>query len=78
MKLQLIANWRSAWRMFSVQALAFIAFAQGVLAVLPASALYATVPFAAGTTWNDLLVALTIAAAVLGGLGRLIDQGIQT
>lgn len=72
--MKLIDNWRSAWRLFSVQALALIAFAQTVLAVVPPQYLNEKIAFT-DTTYGGVLVALTIAAAVIGGLGRLIDQG---
>jgi hypothetical protein len=73
--MKLIENWRSWYKMFSVQMLAVIAFVQGVLFVLPGSALDARVPFVE-LSWRDLGVAMTVAAAVLGGLGRLIDQNL--
>lgn len=69
----LIPNWKNAWRMFSVQALALIAFAQTVLAVMTPAMLESVVPFTA-LTYVDALSALTVLAAVLGGVGRLIDQ----
>jgi len=72
--MKLIDNWRSAWKLFSVQALAVIAFAQTVLAVVPPEYLNVKIAFT-DTTYGGVLVALTIAAAVIGGLGRLIDQG---
>lgn len=69
----LIENWRKAYKMFSVQALAVIAAAQAILAVVPADKLALHVPFT-GTSYAELLVGLSIAAAVLGAVGRLIDQ----
>lgn len=71
--MELISNWRVAYKMFSMQALAFIAFAQGVLAAVPPAYLATPLPFTT-TSYGQLLVAMTIIAAVLGGLGRLIDQ----
>ncbi len=76
--MKLVENARKFYRMFSIQALAFIGFVQSVLLVLPASKAQALIPFMGGASWADLGVALTIAAAVLGGLGRLIDQGSVT
>lgn len=75
--MKLISNWRDAWKMFSVQALALIAFAQTTLAVVPSEYLALTVPFTTSTTYSSLLVFLTIAAALIGGITRLIDQGIS-
>ena len=54
--MKLIENWRSWYKMFSVQMLAVIAFVQGVLFVLPGSALDARVPFVE-LSWRDLGVA---------------------
>lgn len=75
MKFALIDNWRQAWRMYSIKALGVIATAQASLALMPAHWLAARVPFMDGFTYADALVTLSIAAAVLGGIGRLIDQG---
>lgn len=72
--MRLIKNWPKAWRMFSVQALALIAFLQGVIAVLPESQMDATVPFTESVSWRDALVLLSVVAAVIGGIGRLIEQ----
>lgn len=71
--MELIENWRDGWRMFSVQALAFIAAVQSVLVVLPPDAMQARVPFV-DVTWHELAVALTIAAALIGAIGRLVKQ----
>lgn len=76
--MKLIPEARSWYRMFSVQALAFVAAMQGVLAVVPAELLLSHVPFAAAFTWRDVGVALTILAAVLGAIGRVVDQGVAT
>lgn len=73
--MKLVAEAKQWYRMFSVQMLALVAFIQGVLFVLPGSALDARVPFIE-LTWRDVGVALTVAAAVIGGIGRLIDQQI--
>lgn len=65
--MKLVADWKDAWRWFSVQAL-------GVLAALPL--VYATLPIEWQEWWRDaggqgtLIVVLSI-----GGIaGRLIDQ----
>lgn len=76
--MKLIDNWRDAPRMISVRALALIAAVQSVLAVVPNDYLDLVVPFTAATTWRGLAVALTIAAAAIGAIGRLIDQSIAT
>jgi hypothetical protein len=73
--MKLVPNWKQYYKAFSMQALAFIAFLQGVMVVLPASALDARVPFIE-MSYRDVGVALTVAAAILGGIGRLIDQKI--
>ena len=76
--MKFVDNARKFYRMFSIQALAFIGFVQSVLLVLPAEKSHALIPFTSASTWYDLGVALTIIAAVLGGFGRLIDQGQVT
>lgn len=72
--MKLIENWRSWYRMFSVQALLFIAGLQSILAVLPGDAQDSRLPFI-DLSYREVGVSLTIAAAVLGMLGRMIDQG---
>lgn len=73
--MQLVPNWKSYYKAFSMQALALIAFLQGVMVVLPTGALDAQVPFIE-MSYRDVGVACTVAAAILGGIGRLIDQQI--
>jgi hypothetical protein len=70
---RLVYNWRDWYKMFSVQALGVIAMLQGALAVLPYEALQAELPFT-DTTYGQVLVALSIATAVIGGIGRIVDQ----
>ena len=48
-----------------------------MLAVVPPQYLNEKVAFT-DTTYGGVLVALTIAAAVIGGIGRLVDQGSST
>lgn len=60
------------YKMFSVQALLVIAAVQSVLVVLPPATAAAVICY--GVTWRNLGVALTVTAAVLGAVGRLIDQ----
>jgi hypothetical protein len=74
----LIPNWRKWYRMFSVQALLVIGAIQSVLMVVGAGALAGAMPFLNGFTWGDFLSTLTIATAVLGAIGRVIDQGEVT
>jgi membrane protein YqaA with SNARE-associated domain len=70
---RLIGNWRSAWRMFSVQALAIIGAVQSVLLVVPPE-LLARPMLGLAFTWSDFGTAISIAAAAFGAAGRLIDQ----
>jgi len=72
--MKLIEDWRRAWRLFSMQALLIIAALQGILAALPQTALDTPLPGAPSVTWGSLLVACSVAAAIIGALGRLIDQ----
>ncbi len=71
--MKLIPEARRWWRMFSMRALAVIATLQGIVLTIPADTL--TKP-ALGTTltWMELNAGLTIAAAVIGGIGRLVAQ----
>jgi membrane protein YqaA with SNARE-associated domain len=71
--MRLIDNWRQAWRMFSVQALAIIGAVQSVLLVLPPETL-ARPALGLAFTWSDFGTAVTIASAAFGAVGRLIDQ----
>lgn len=73
--MKLIHNWRAAWRMFSVQALAAIAALQLAAASAPRGVMELPVPLMGGATYADALGWLTFAAAIVGGIGRLIDQG---
>jgi len=75
---KLIDNASKWYRMFSVQALLFIGVVQGIMAVLTPETMGAQIPFTDGFTYRDLGVSLTVAAAVIGGIGRLIDQGAAT
>lgn len=64
--MRLIPEWRKAWRMFSMQALALIAALPLVWAELPPE-ITAMVP----ASWRPWIMA----ALALGGMaGRLIDQ----
>lgn len=77
MKFRLISNWREAWKMISVQALLAIGGLQGIIAVLSPEALAASIP-GTGVTWGALGTAMTVSAAVIGAVGRIIDQGMST
>ena len=72
--MKLIDNWKKWYRMFSVQALLFIGALQSVLAALSPDALAALIPGTA-VTWGAFGAALTVLAAVVGAVGRLVDQG---
>lgn len=73
MTIKLIPDWRKSYRTYSMRAIAVIAALQSVLASLPPDR--AELVIGAGVTFADVLVYLTIAAAVIGGIGRIIDQG---
>lgn len=64
--MQLIPNWRQAWRMFSVQAQAVALAVMGAWQVMPDD-LRGRVP-----AWAVLTVAMVLLVA--GIIGRLIDQ----
>lgn len=66
-------DWRASLRLFSIQALLLIGVLQGTVAALPDSVLDLLIP---GTqvSWRALATALSVAAALLGGIGRLINQ----
>lgn len=63
MKLDLIPNWRSSWRWISTQALLFIGAIQTIAVAVP------------HPVSMKVLTGATIAAAVVGAVGRVIDQG---
>ena len=71
---KLVWNWKDAYRWFSMKALALIAAIQGVILAMPATWQGELVPWL-GVTWLSLLATLTVVAAVLGGVGRVVDQG---
>lgn len=64
--MNLIPEWRKAWRMVSVQAMAVAVAAQGAWVMLPAE-LQNQVP-----DWG--LKAITASILVLGMIGRLVKQ----
>lgn len=71
--MNLIENWREWYRMYSSQALMAIAAIQAALLALPQVWLQAHIPFT-GVAYFDVLVALSLAGAALGQLGRLVKQ----
>ncbi len=73
--MNLIPNWRKWYRMFSVQALLVIGGIQGVAAVLSTETLAGVIPFTVSFTWGSLVASMTVTAAILGAVGRLVDQG---
>jgi len=64
--MQLIDNWRKAWRMFSVQALALLAALPAVWMTLPED-----IKLMVPADWTKYLM---IAIALGGLVGRLIAQ----
>lgn len=61
----LIDEWRCAWRWLSVQIMALIAAAQGLLIFVPT-----VKDFIPQTVWHSIMTALAILAIV----GRIINQ----
>ena len=57
-----------------MQMLVVIGAVQSVLIVLTPEQAAAAVPLMGGATWHDLGVSLTVGAAILGAIGRLIKQ----
>lgn len=64
--MNLIPNWRRAWRMFSVQSMALAAAIQGTWPLLPDD-LKATLP-------TTLVHWVSVGLLLAGIAGRLIDQ----
>jgi hypothetical protein len=65
--MKLVSNAKSAWRWFSVQAMALAGALQGAWLALPPD-MQERVP-------GDIVDALTVSVLVLGIIGRLVDQG---
>ena len=74
--MKLISNWRSAPRMYSVQALACITTVQAALAYLSPEQLAAPMPLYPALTWAAAAQALTAFLGVTGTLARLIAQDL--
>lgn len=64
--MKLIANWKKAWRMLSVQAMALAGAVQGAWMFIP-DGMRSSIP-------ANVVQAVTIALLVLGVIGRLVDQ----
>ena len=67
--MQLIPNWRQAWRMFSVQAMTLAGALQGAWLAIPPD-LKAHVP-------DGLVYVVTLAILALGVIGRLVVQRVS-
>lgn len=76
--MNLVPEAKKWYRLFSVQALIIIGAVQSILIVLSPATLGGHIPFLAAYTWQDAVAVMTIIAAVLGAVGRLIDQGAVT
>jgi hypothetical protein len=63
----MISNWKSAWRWFSVQAMALQGAAASAWLMVPDDMRAAVPP--------DMLATGAVVLAVLGIMGRLVDQG---
>lgn len=68
--MKLIDEWKSAWRMFSVQAMALSASIQGAYIALP-DTFQSYIP-------HEWMHYASIGLLVIGVLGRLIDQTPST
>lgn len=64
--MKLIANWRKAWRMLSIQAMTLAGAVQGAWMFIP-DGMRSSIP-------ANVVQAVTIALLVLGVVGRLVDQ----
>ena len=64
--MKLIANWKKAWRMLSVQAMALAGAVQGAWLFIPTD-MRDSIP-------ANVVQGVTIALLVLGVAGRLVDQ----
>lgn len=64
--MKLVANWKRAWRWFSVQTMVLAGALQGAWVFVPDD-MRASIPHA-------IVQGITIALLVLGVVGRLVDQ----
>ena len=71
--MKLIDNAGKWYRLYSAQALAFIAAAQVTLATIPEAWRDHSLPLV-GVSTADIINALTVVAALLGFVGRLVAQ----
>jgi hypothetical protein len=72
--MNLIKNWRDAWKWYSVWALSAATTVGGITAYLPPSALVAPVLFFPEYTWGSLIGAVVAVLGVSGLIGRVISQ----
>lgn len=75
--MQLASNWRSLWKAFSTQALALLVLLQGLIAAVPPHLQAVRIPLI-DYTYGEIAVALSVVIAVLGLVGRYIDQGLPS
>ena len=64
--MKLIANWKKAWRMLSIQAMTLAGAVQGAWMFIPDD-MRTSIP-------SNVVQGLTIALLALGVAGRLVDQ----
>lgn len=75
--MNLVKNWRDAWKWYSVWAfgaIEIISGAGGITAYLTPQMLTAKVLFFPTWTWAEVVFAILAFLAVTGGIGRLISQ----
>ena len=68
--MRMIPQWRHAWRMFSVQAMALATAVQGAWVAMP--------PDLRSSLEVEWVQWTSIALLVAGIVGRLVDQGIES
>lgn len=73
--MKLAPNWRLAYRSYSLQALLIVGAIQGVVVLFDPAGV---VPFMPNTTWKDAASACGLVTAILGVIGKYIDQGHVT
>lgn len=73
MNIRFIPEARKFWKLFSAQSLMFIGGLQTMVVAFPVALMQSPMPFTT-TTYQGLVNFLTIAAAVIGFVGRFVDQ----
>ncbi len=68
--MKLITEWKSAWKMISVQIMTLATALQGAWLAMPADTRAMMHP--------EVLQWVTVALLVVGIVGRLVDQGLGT